>query len=71
MNNIEFKAALITAAIICFGLIATLAIYKIVTNFTLIGIVTFLGVASSGVFVYFVYKIVLSRLIYEQNHPKM
>jgi hypothetical protein len=71
MNNIEFKAALITAAIICFGLIATLAIYKIVTNFTLIGIVTFLGVAGSGVFVYFVYKIVLSRLIYEQNNPKM
>ena len=71
MNNIEFKAALITAAIICFGLVVTLAIYKIVTNFTVIGIVTFLGVASSGVFVYFVYKIVLSRLIYEQNNPKM
>ena len=71
MNDIEFKAALITAAIMCFGLVATLAIYKIVTSFTLIGIVTFLGIASSGFFVYFVYKIVLSRLIYEQNRPKM
>lgn len=70
MNTLEIRAALITAAIVCFGLVATLAIYKIVTNFTLIGIVTFLGVASSGFFVYFIYKIVLSRLIYEQNHPK-
>lgn len=71
MNDIEFKAALITAAIMCIGLVATLAIYKIVTNFTLIGIVTFLAIASSGFFVYFVYKIVLSRLIYEQNRSKM
>lgn len=70
MNNLEVKAAFITAALVLGTFVAGLAMYKIITNFTIVEVLTFLAIAGCSSLVYLVYKIVLSRLVYEQNHPK-
>jgi hypothetical protein len=71
MDNLKFKAAVLTVAILLTGSVAVFATYKIVTILTITQFLTLLGIAACGFLVYVVYKIVLSRLIYEKNNQKM